>query len=343
MSNAAQLYSIATNVNRYGSLIIFLFGSVGTVLNVIIFSIDRELKQNPCSRLFLSSSIAACVALFSGLPNRFLTSFGLDLMVQHDILCKFYMIILLCSLSCSASFIALVSIERWLNSSVEANYRIISSMKNVNRAIITTITVLVLCYGQMLYCHAVNQKGSRRACTGINIVCLYLNDFIHLILFVIIPVGIMIIFGLLTLRNIKQTHHRITNINRNQINNNVRGGRPQRQQSTLTALMLIQVCLLTICNLPVGIHRVYSTITENTYKSPEQQAIETIILQLVYLLTYVGIALPFYLYTLTGKLFREALFRRYYLIFHRRRTNQSITIATKSRPNHVQINELQHE
>ncbi|CAF0881916.1 unnamed protein product [Rotaria sordida] len=342
MSNAAQLYSIATNMNRYGSLIIFLFGSVGTVLNVIIFSIDRELKQNPCSRLFLSSSIAACVALFSGLPTRFFSSFGLDLTARYDILCKFYMIILLGSLSCSASFIALVSIERWLNSCVEANYRIISSMKNVNRAIITTITVLVLCYSQMLYCHAANQKGSRGACAGINIVCLYLNDFIHLILFVIIPVGIMIIFGLLTLRNIKHSHHRIANIKTNQIDNNVRGG-SQRQQSTLTALMLIQVCLITICNLPAGIHKIYTTITENTYKSPEQRGIETIIFQLVYLLTYVGIALPFYLYTLTGKLFREALFRRFHLIFHRRRANQSISIATKSRPNHVQTNELQHE
>ncbi|CAF5077255.1 unnamed protein product, partial [Rotaria sp. Silwood1] len=229
-----------------------------------------------------------------GLPTRFFNSFGLDLTARYDIPCKFYMITLLGSLSSSALFIALVSIERWLNSCIEANYRIISSMKNVNRAIITIVTILILCYGQMLYCHAANQKSSRGACAGINIVCLYLNDFIHLILFVIIPVSIMIIYGLLTLRNIKQTHHRIANINRNQINNNVRGGGggggggPQRQQSTLTALMLIQVCLITICNLPVGIHKIYSTITENTYKSPKQRGIETIIFQLVYLLTFVG-------------------------------------------------------
>ncbi|CAF3859639.1 unnamed protein product, partial [Rotaria sp. Silwood1] len=164
-----NVFGFATNVNRYGSLIIFLFGSVGAILNVIIFCIDRELKQNPCSRLFLSSSIAACIALFLGLPTRFFSSFGLDLTARYDIPCKFYMITLLGSLSSSALFIALVSIERWLNSCIEANYRIISSMKNVNRAIITIVTILILCYGQMLYCHAANQKSSRGACAGINI------------------------------------------------------------------------------------------------------------------------------------------------------------------------------
>ncbi|CAF1277729.1 unnamed protein product [Rotaria sp. Silwood1] len=75
-----------------------------------------------------------------------------------------------------------------------------------------------------------------------------------------VSIGIMLIFGSLTLRNIKQNHRRIANVKTNQNKSNVRGS--QRQQSTLTALMLIQ--------------------------------------------------LPFYLYTLTGKLFREALFRRFH-------------------------------
>ncbi|CAF4622370.1 unnamed protein product, partial [Rotaria sp. Silwood1] len=216
MSNIAQLYSIATNVNRYGSLIVFLFGSVGVVLNVFIFSTDRELKQNPCSRIFLASSIASCISLFSGLPTRFFNSFGLDFTAKYDIPCKFYMITLVGALSCSALFIALASIECWLNSSLKVSYRTILSMKNVNRAITITVTMAFLCYSHILYCYAANQKNARGACTGINSVCLYLSDFIHLILFIIIPIGIMLIFGSLTLRNIKQNHRRIANVKTNQ-------------------------------------------------------------------------------------------------------------------------------
>jgi hypothetical protein len=137
-----QIFALVANINRYGSLVILAFGSVGVLLNIFIFSTDRELKKNPCARLFLTSSIAASILLFSGIPTRIFNAFGYDITARYDILCKGYMFTLLGSFTCSALFTALVSIERWLNSSANPNYRMLSSIKNANRVILAITTVV---------------------------------------------------------------------------------------------------------------------------------------------------------------------------------------------------------
>lgn len=60
-------------------------------------------------------------------------------------------------------------------------------------------------------------------------------------------------------------------------------------QSTITIMMFTQVFLLLLCNLPSGIQKIYIIITGNYYKSPQRRAIETIIFQIVYLLTYIDL------------------------------------------------------
>ncbi|CAF1394462.1 unnamed protein product [Rotaria magnacalcarata] len=93
-----------------------------------------------------------------------------------------------------------------------------------------------------------------------------IGDLIHLTLYNIAPTRSMLIFGLLSLRNIQQHRRRIANVTIGQIDRNAR--RSQRQQSTLTILTLIQVCSITMCNSPADTHKSYSSLTEYMYKSP---------------------------------------------------------------------------
>ncbi|UJR20273.1 hypothetical protein I4U23_023404 [Adineta vaga] len=83
-----------------------------------------------------------------------------------------------------------------------------------------------------------------------------------------------------------------------------------RTQSTLTILMITQICLLTFCNLSASIQKIYTTVTASDNKNPERRALESVSFQFVFLFTYVGIGLPFYLYTLVGAVFRQALLRQ---------------------------------
>ena len=281
-----QLYSAASSLNRYGSLIILVFGSFGIVLNILIFSTDQELKRNPCARLFLASSIAAGNVLFSGLPTRFFNSFGLDLAGRYDILCKSYMFILLGSFACSSLFTALVSIERWLHSCTNPNYRLLASMKNVNRSILVITIVVAVLYSHIFYCFSANSQNGRSPC-GISMTeCIYFNDFLHLILFVIAPSLIMSIFGSLTLFNIRRSLRRV--VHETSAVANKTGRRTKRTQSTMTVLMFAQTSLVVVSNLPSGIQKIYSNITVNDRKSPERRAIEAVTFQLFFLLTYVA-------------------------------------------------------
>ncbi|UJR17397.1 hypothetical protein I4U23_004292 [Adineta vaga] len=309
-----QLSLLSLNTNRYGSLVIFLLGSVGVTLNIVIFGTDQELKKTPCSRIFLASSIAASIVLISGLPTRFLSSFGLDITARYDAICKLFIVTLFSSYSCSALFTSFLSVERWLNSCTNVNYRNWSSMKNVYRVIIITPVVIFLCYSQIFYCYIANQKSERSGCSPMSGVCSYFNDFLHLTLFVLIPCAIMLIFGSLTVYNIKRNLNRIE---QGQPTGSTKSQRRMvRTQSAITLLMFTQVFLLTFCNSPAGIQKIYSTITANVSKSSERRAIESVIFQYVFIFNFVGVALPFYLYTLAGAVFREALLRRIRIVFY---------------------------
>ncbi|CAF1138149.1 unnamed protein product [Adineta steineri] len=320
MADPNQLYLIASGINRYGSFIVSSLGSIGTIINIVIFSTDKELKKTPCSPFFVASSISATILLFSALLTRFLDVFSLNLTYYYDGICKVYIFFLLGSFYSSALFTSFLSIERWLSSSRNATLRQFASIKNAYRTIIITITIVSIFCSQVFYCYMANQISPRGQCSPMNTVCGYVNDLIHLILFVIIPCSIMLIFGSLTLYNIKQNIHRVIPIQSLRTTQNDR--RMMRIQSTITLMMFTQVCSLLLCNLSAGIQKIYSTITANDYKTPQRRAIESIIFSIVYLLGYVFVALPFYLYTLAGAAFREALFRRIQTIFRCHRMHQ---------------------
>lgn len=313
-SFADQIFSVVSYLNRYGTLIIFVFGSIGVLLNILIFSTDQELKKIPCARLFLASSIAASIALFSGLPTRMFNAFGYDVSARYDILCKGYLFTLLGSFTCSALFTALVSMERWLNSCVNPNYRMLSSMKNANRAIVVITILVTALYAQIFYCYSANLRNGPNPCSMPSSGCAYFNNFLNLISFFIVPCLIMMMFGSLTLLNIHRNLHRVAN-DQSQCANKM-GRRMKRSQSTMTVLMFAQICLVIFSNLPSGIQKIYGTITVNDARSPERRAIEALSFQLFSLLQFVGAGVRADLTYFHGKITCILLFVVSVLLLH---------------------------
>jgi hypothetical protein len=88
--------NISSAINRYFSIFIFLFGTIGNILNILVLS-QRPIRINPCSLFFLISSIANLIAILSGLTTRMLSGWALDLTNTVDWLCKFRAFILFVS------------------------------------------------------------------------------------------------------------------------------------------------------------------------------------------------------------------------------------------------------
>ncbi|CAF3320352.1 unnamed protein product [Rotaria sp. Silwood1] len=82
------LNSISSQLNRYFSIFIFIFGVIGNILNCIVLS-QRPHRTNPCSFYFLISSMASLTSIVSGLTTRMLAGYAVDLTNTIDWLCKF--------------------------------------------------------------------------------------------------------------------------------------------------------------------------------------------------------------------------------------------------------------
>jgi hypothetical protein len=125
----------------------------------------------------------------------------------------------------------------------------------------------------------------------------------------IFPPSIMIPSLLLIQRNLalkRQRRHHIT-VQQREGRNEVQEADRKRDQQVL-AILLVQVVAYIITIIPVMSFEVYSAITDSILnKSPDRVIIEQFVSLLTYTLATVYSALPFYLNTITSRMFREEL------------------------------------
>ncbi|CAF0792545.1 unnamed protein product [Didymodactylos carnosus] len=70
------------------------------------------------------------------------------------------------------------------------------------------------------------------------------------------------------------------------------------------------VLTVTICILPISLSKLYQTLTISiTTKSPMRLAIEGFIFQFTIIVSYTNNSIVFFIYTLSGKIFRQELLR----------------------------------
>ncbi len=69
-----SINNASKELDRYFSIFIFIFGILGNLLNCLVLS-QRPLRTNPCSFLFLISSIASLISILSGLTTRMLAGY----------------------------------------------------------------------------------------------------------------------------------------------------------------------------------------------------------------------------------------------------------------------------
>ncbi|CAF4160739.1 unnamed protein product, partial [Rotaria sordida] len=83
----ATIYNVTLQVVRYFSIFIFLFGSIGNILNVLALS-QRVFRSTPCAVFFLFSLVINFIAILSGLLSRILSGWGTDLTATNRFFCK---------------------------------------------------------------------------------------------------------------------------------------------------------------------------------------------------------------------------------------------------------------
>ncbi|CAF0840585.1 unnamed protein product [Adineta ricciae] len=309
----ASINNATVQMNRYLPLIIFIFGLVGNLLNTLILS-RRTLRTNPCALLFLVSSLSGIIAIISGLTTRLTAGWAVDLSETIGWLCKLRIFVLFVSRTMVIWFLVFASIDRWLSSCKDVQLRHLSSLKNSYRSILLVILFSIALNGPLLYCYEANLVGTPAKCFGFTAPCRLYTDLAFTCGNNVVPSLAMLLFGLLTIRNIHSMRNRVNNRQSSVLTQNS-GIKTQQQQQkktdrSLFRMLCVQILFLILCTAPYTIYRLYSTVTPPAGSKPAlQNVIEVLLFNFCTNLTYLATAMPFYIYTLCGgKVFRNEFY-----------------------------------
>ncbi|CAF0849865.1 unnamed protein product [Adineta steineri] len=296
MSNDINLISsinFATiQINRHAAAIVLLFGTVGNVLNVLVLS-ENSLRKIPCAFYLCWSSVSAVVFLWSGLLTRVLQGYNFNWPNENRPICKIRLYLLNVSWAVAIWAPVGASMDRYLCSSHSAAYRRLSTSQTAKRYLIGIFIFFALAFLEILYCFEASVPNVPVACYAQNLTCRLISDWSNILIDIVFPSICLAIFGALTIRNARA---RFIQPTANSIS-----------ETTTSTNALVMIVL--VLDLPFGVDRSYVSLTSDVPKSAYRVAIENLLYSIIILLLFFTHTTSFYLYTLTGTLYRAAFER----------------------------------
>jgi len=326
-----QINTVAFVLSVGLSLISFALGIVGLVCNVFVFT-RPSLRRQSCSLFFFASTFYDLYVILIVIPVRILSNnFNIDSANYNLVCCKLETFSFFASRTISCWLIAAATIDRFLHSSSNASIRQLSSLKTAKLTIVIISITIPLVYSHMIAYFQIINVPDRfgnvvPVCNGqIGIYRTFLG-FWYMVWYSFFPSFIMLLFGLLTLHNLRQRRKIAVRLSdKNQVT--------RRTDTQLLRMLTAQVLLIIVFTLPFSIYRLYSTFTVNLTKSTLRIAQENLAFQIVGAMTYFAHSSSFYLYTLTGTLFRKEFIKiiNRYRDPNRNSTLQSVDVDTFNR------------
>ncbi|CAF0985098.1 unnamed protein product [Adineta steineri] len=292
-------------INRHAAALLLLFGTIGNLLNICVLT-ERSFQQNPCSIYLSWSSITSLIFIWSGFLTRVLQGYNVNWPNENDIACKIRQLFLNVTWPMGIWCLVGANIDRYFCSHSSITLRQFSTNQMAKRFILGIFVLFLLLFIEVVYCFEGSIPNVPVLCYGRNIPCRLYNDWAALLFDIILPSICLAIFGLLTIRNIRSRVVYPVRSVQNCINSRLL---IRLNDRNLTRMVLIQVFVVLVLDLPFGIYRAYASLTSDVTKSSYRVAIENLIYSLIVLLICITHSTSFYLYTLTGSFYRHALKR----------------------------------
>ena len=134
--------------------------------------------------------------------------------------------------------------------------------------------------------------------------------FFEVVVAGVCPPTILIVLGILLLRSVRQIVHR--RVAPSAVTAQVANSHPshiQQIDTQLTRMILLQSFVAIPSFIPYGAQNVYSSITQNWYKSPLRIAWENVAIETIRLLSYIFYSTSFYVSFSSSRGFRKAFFQ----------------------------------
>lgn len=278
---------------------IFIIGNVGCVLNTIIFHRPR-LNKSSSSRYFLASAFANAFLLNIGLFSHIL-DVGFSVKMYHSIriLCKLRNYSINNFGFLSQSYLLLACMDRYLISTNTSSHRRLNTVPMANGIVLFTLCFWsiflshMIVYSDIVSNHQFCFYSSVRYTLFISLHNLILSGFI-------LPL-LMVIFGILTLKNIRRIRRQARSCSR------------RRHRCHYLSLMLISnvfvSVIFTIIYTSALIYSSFFYLTTAHVLSNRQKVQNKFITYIAIIFYYAPYCISFYVNILTSERFRGELMK----------------------------------
>jgi len=236
----------------YAGLFIFTAGVIGGPLVLIVFLSLRTFRQSSCAFYLTIMSIVNTLHMFTGLLTYImLNGFGINWTNMSLFYCKFRPFFVQLCASISFTCMCLAIVDQFLATCSNPRWHQWTNIK-IARYIVMGVGIISILHGIPFiksYNHTISSITGTFSCGITNSIFYKYNYFIFLpVIIGILPVIIIIIFGILGYRNVKQIAYRAVPLVRRELD------------KQLTVMVLVQGFCDVIFVTPLIIQSVYSLI-----------------------------------------------------------------------------------
>ncbi|CAF3708693.1 unnamed protein product [Rotaria sp. Silwood1] len=288
---------------QYCHTTIFILGTIGSLINIVLF-LRRQLRSNSCCIYLLSSSISGLILLSIGIvPQVYALYNSSNPFTTISSFCKARSYLNQTSAMSCRWLLVMACIDRCFSCSTYTSIRNLSSVKMARKlSIIINVIWLILPIHTLIY-NNIQPPGNIACAITNNDVAIY-HRFYTIIMGGALPSLISFICCLFIWHHFQSRRKRQIIIPNNEIDR-----RKKLRDQQIIFMLLMQVAIFIISTIPFMSFNIYNTMTQyDTNKSKDRKAIEAFLKTLTELLIYL-ITLSFYSNTLVSRTFRTELIK----------------------------------
>jgi hypothetical protein len=320
---------------RYAGTFTVTLGFIGNFLSIVVFS-RKALRSRSCSMYFLALSMSdICVLTGYTLENLLFHGYGIQLL-SSAFMCKTVIFLIYASTDISNYLLTLAAIDRCILISYRtAHYRF--CRKSTAKIFITCVVLLFsLINSHFLYGFRIDEGGSCLPVTSeyIHFYVYHYDSYIDIIKTVLIPFLIIFICNTFIILRLTRKQNSLTRTSSRR-----RSRRRQEKDRQLTGFLLLTSILFILLSLPSEINDVLRT--NFTKKFQIKYACQLWISTSIFILLHqINHASHFYVYTLTGPIFRKE-FQKFFC--HHQQNHQKQDLCDYSKRQSITSRQTHHD
>ncbi|UJR24014.1 hypothetical protein I4U23_026979 [Adineta vaga] len=254
------LLNLSQNLYGWGSLIIFIIGTFGNVLDIILF-IHLESLNTLASSLFLLASFigSQCVMLTATLLRIIFGLTGYDPLFSSLFLCKLRWMIGPASGAFSLTCVCLAAVDRYILARSQYRTKI-----TLNQARLSIILAAIFWLGFFSMYAVYFVAPTSGSCRLVDSIMIQLMPFVSFFVYSVIPITVLSILCYLIWHALGQLPGTY-----------LQGG--NRLHDQVTRMIMAQIIVVIVTSFPSAVYSIYTISTRTVNKNPWRSAVEGLV------------------------------------------------------------------